>query len=64
MLNPKNIFCELIGVEFCFLNINAYHIILLELKKNDNTPRFIYEKEISLIVRLSRKNHDWVLLLS
>ena len=33
-------------------------------KKIDNTPRLIYEKEISMIVRPSRKNHDWVLLLS
>ena len=33
-------------------------------KKIENTPRLIYEKEISMIVRPSRKNHDWVLLLS
>ena len=33
-------------------------------KKIDNTPCLIYEKEISMIVRPSRKNHDWVLLLS
>ena len=34
------------------------------LKKDDNLPRFIYEKEISLVVRPSRKKHDWVLLFS
>ena len=44
MLNPQNIFCELIDCE----NAN----------KNDNTPRFICEKDISLIVRPSWKNHN------
>ena len=44
--------------------MKVYPIRLRELKRNDKTPRFIYEKEISLIARPSRKNDDWVLLFS
>ena len=44
--------------------MKIYYIRLREFKRKDNTARFIYEKKISLIVRPSQKNHDWVLLFS
>ena len=58
MLNLQNIFCGLIEVEYCFWTMKVYPIRPREFKKNDNTPPFICEKDISLIVRPSWKNHN------
>ena len=44
--------------------MKVYPIALRELKKNANTPLFIHEKEISLIVRPSGKNHDYYYFLA